>query len=114
VSNGTEVTVTGFQFLLGRVPGFNLDRRVINAKTVMGDPPDPSKDIGPRFGAIANNHMTAHRDDSRCQRSHVEVMNRLDAIRTGQVVLKSHQVDMGRRSFQQNVDCTTDESPGTR
>src|SRR5438093_11621653 len=74
-----EVAVAGINDLLQNILFLDLDRCVVDVKSLAGDTVDAREKIGPAE-VVLGDDMAAHRENSGRQRPNMKVMHGVDSI----------------------------------
>ena len=69
--------------------------------------------LSPAESVIPRDDVAAHCEHARRQCPHVKVMYRADAVNVSHLLSQRHDVDMGRRAFQQNIHRISNQYPRT-
>src|SRR5207248_10385475 len=75
-------------------------------RSLARDTAHPAEQLRAVEVVVIRNHMAAHCEDTRSECPDVKIMHRADARHLSQVLSQAHDVDMGRRAFQQDRKST--------
>src|SRR5688500_17315334 len=94
--------MTKMKRLVFEVRGFRLNRKVIDAKTIVKLCAQLAQQVGLR-GTVRVNHKRAQRIASGSDRPNVQIVNVCDAVSSEDRIFDGSQVDVRRRAFEQHV-----------
>src|SRR5213593_5232656 len=98
------MAIAGLEYFLLKVWFFNLDGCVIDMETLARYAVDAGQKFGPAQAAVLSDNMAAHREYTGSERPHMQIMNGADTVHTPQLLSQTDDVDVRRRSLEQNID----------